>query len=157
MLKKKFGEILVEQGVISQEQLEAALQKQKQEGGLLGQILFKDGFISKQQIAQALAAQVGIPAVQKITEQMINPDVLGKIPLKFLRQHIVIPIMFEGEKTILTANPRDLQPIDDLSLLLGGDVNCAVATDSEITAAINKYYPLETSKEMMEELHRSSN
>lgn len=152
MLKKKFGEILVEQGVISQEQLEAALQKQKQEGGLLGQVLFKEGFISKQQIAQALAAQVGIPTVAKITEQMINPDVLGKIPLKFLRQHIVIPIMFEGEKTILTANPRDLQPIDDLSLLLGGDVNCAVSTDSEIVAAINKYYPLETSKEMMEEL-----
>lgn len=152
MLKKKFGEILVEQGIITNEQLETAVQEQKKEGGLIGQVLMKMGLVSAVQISQALAAQVGIPVVEKITEQMIDPQTLGKIPLKFLRQHNVIPIMFEGEKTILTANPRDLQPIDDLALLLEGDVRCAVSTDKEITAAINKYYPLETSKEMMEEL-----
>lgn len=152
MLKKKFGEILVEQNFITPEQLETALQEQKAQGGLLGQILFKQGIITKNQIAHALATQVGIPFVEKITEQMIDPQALGKIPLKFLRQHIVIPIMFEGEKTVLTANPRDLQPIDDLDLLMEGDVRCAVSTDTEITSAINKYYPLETSKEMMEEL-----
>jgi len=152
MLKKKFGEILVEQEIISAEQLEETLQEQKKSDGLIGQILLKKGLVSKNQIANALATQVGIPFVEKITEQMIDPSTLGKIPLKFLRQHIVIPIMFEGEKTILTANPRDLQPIDDLSLLLGGDVSCAVSTESTITDAINKYYPLETSKEMMEEL-----
>mgnify|MGYP006412710861 FL=1 len=83
---------------------------------------------------------------------MADPSMLGKVPLKFLRQHIVIPIMYEGQKTILTANTRDLQPLDDLSLLMGGDVQYAVATDTAIIEAINKYYPLETSKEMMEEL-----
>lgn len=152
MLKKKFGEILIEQGAITPGQLEVALHEQKKSGGLIGQILFKEGLISKNQIAQALAMQVGIPFVEKITEQMIDPQSLGKIPLKFLRQHVVIPVMFEGEKTVLTANPRDLQPIDDLSLLMEGDINCAVSTDTAITAAINKYYPLESSKEMMEEL-----
>ena len=152
MLKKKFGEILIDQNVATQEQVDQAIQEQKAEGGLVGQILLKKGIVTKPQIAQALATQVGIQVVEKITEQMIDPQTLGKIPIKFLRQHIVIPIMFEGEKTILTANPRDLQPIDDLSLLMEGDVRCAVSTDSEIISAINKYYPLETSKEMMEEL-----
>ena len=89
MLKKTFGEILVEQGAISQEQLESALQEQKREGGFLGQILLKQELVSKHQIALALALQVGIPVVKKITEQMIDPEVLGKIPLKFLRQHLV--------------------------------------------------------------------
>lgn len=152
MVKKKFGEILVEQGVISQEQLAAAQAEQEKSGGLTGQILLKQGLITENQIANALATQVGTPFVEKITEQMIDPQTLGKIPLKFLRQHIVIPIMFEGEKTVLTANPRDLQPIDDLSLLMEGDVSCAVSTEKTIISAINKYYPLETSKEMMEEL-----
>jgi len=152
MLKKKFGEILIEQGAITQEQLEKCLLEQKKVGGLIGQVLLKQGLVSKNQIANALATQVGIPFVEKITEQMINPQILSKIPLKFLRQHVVIPIMFEGEKTIFTANPRDLQPLDDLALLMEGDVSCAVSTDTAIISAINKYYPLETSKEMMEEL-----
>ncbi|MBU1008036.1 type II secretion system ATPase GspE [Candidatus Dependentiae bacterium] len=152
MLKKKFGEILVEQGAITQEQLEKGRQEKKKSGGLIGETLLKLGLVSKNQIANALAVQVGITFVEKITEQMIDTKILGRIPLKFLRQHVVIPIMFEGEKTILTANPRDLQPLDDLALLMEGDVSCAVSTDTAITAAINKYYPLETSKEMMEEL-----
>lgn len=152
MLKKKLGEILIELDAINENQLESALMDQKENGELLGEILVKKGIISRDQLAQGLATQVNIPFVKKITEQMINPQSLGKIPLKFLRQHVVIPIMFEGEKTILTCDPRDLQPIDDLSLLMEGDVSCAVSTNSEIMSAINKYYPLETSKEMMEEL-----
>ena len=83
---------------------------------------------------------------------MADATLLGKVPLKFLRQHSVIPIMFEGRKTIVTANPRDLQPLDDLSLLLGGEVNYAVSVEDIINEAINRYYPLESSKEMMEEL-----
>ncbi len=152
MLKKKFGEILVDNGIITEEQLESALKEQKSEGTPLEKLLLNKGLVSKNQIAHTLAAQVGIPFIEKITEQMVDPQILGKIPLKFLRQHVVIPIMFEGEKTILTANPHDLQPLDDLSLLMEGDVSCAVSTDTTIINAINKFYPLETSKEMMEEL-----
>jgi general secretion pathway protein E len=152
MLKKKFGEILIDMGVTTQEQVEHALQEQKESGKQIGQILLKKNIITKNDIAKALAIQVDIAFVEKITEQMADPSMLGKVPLKFLRQHIVIPIMYEGQKTILTANTRDLQPLDDLSLLMGGDVQYAVATDTAIIEAINKYYPLETSKEMMEEL-----
>jgi len=83
---------------------------------------------------------------------MADQKILGKVPLKFLRQHTVIPIMFEGQRTIVTSNPRDLQPLDDLALLMAGDVTYAVSTEDIINDAINRYYPLETSKEMMEEL-----
>jgi general secretion pathway protein E len=152
MLKKTFGEILVDQGAITKEQLDQARKEQEKSGELIGQVLLKYGHVTKNQIGKALAAQVGIPFIEKITEQMIEPKMLGKIPLKFLRQHVVLPIMFEGEKTILTANPRDLQPIDDLSLLMEGDVSCAVSTNTAIINAINKYYPLESSTEMLEEL-----
>lgn len=152
MLKKSFGEILVEQGLITQEQLKTYLVEQKQVGGLLGELLVKNGIVTKLDVAKALAIQIGVSFIEKITEQMIDPKVLGKIPLKFLRQHVVIPIVFEGKKVAVTANPRDLQPLDDLALLMDGDIQTAVSTQPAILEAINKYYPLETSSEMMEEL-----
>jgi general secretion pathway protein E len=152
MLKKKLGDILVELNIITQSQLEECQQIQKEKGGLLGQIIVNQGFATQNDLGKALAIQVDIPFIENITEQMVDPQMLIKIPIKFLRQHNVVPIMFEGRKTIITADPQDLQPLDDLSLLLGGDSQYAAATEKNIIDTINKYYPFETSKEMMDEL-----
>lgn len=152
MLKKKIGDILIELKVLTQQQLDECLAEQKSTGKLLGQVLLERKLVSKIDLSHALAIQLGIPFIERITEQMADLQLLGKVPLKFLRQHCVIPIMFEGQKTIVTANPLDLQPLDDLALLMGGEIASAVATEEIINDAINRYYPLETSKEMMEEL-----
>jgi general secretion pathway protein E len=152
MLRKKLGDILVELKVLTPQQLASVLPEQQETGKLIGQVLLEHGLATKNDIARALAKQVGVAFVEKITEQMIDPVLLGKVPLKFLRQHCVIPLMYEGQKTIVTQNPRDLQPLDDLSLLMVGEVLYAVSTDDIINDAINRFYPLETSKEMMEEL-----
>lgn len=152
MLRKKIGEILIESGNITEQQVQDAISEQKASGKMLGEILLEKKLIGKKDISKALAKQVGVPFVEKITEQMVDTKLLSKVPLKFLRKHIVIPVLFEGRKTIITANPRDLQPIDNITLLLTGDVTTAVSTEEIISQAINKYYPLETSKEMMEEL-----
>jgi general secretion pathway protein E len=152
MLKKKIGEILIELNLVTPEKLQECVEEQKTSGKTLSQILLEKKLVSRVDLARVLAQEVSVPFIERITEQMSDVTLLGKVPLKFLRQHSVIPIMFEGRKTIVTANPRDLQPLDDLSLLLGGDVHYAVATEEAINEAINRYYPLETSKEMMEEL-----
>ena len=156
MLNKKFSEILLELNIINKDQLQECLQEKEKTGKLLEQILIEKKLATKDVIAKALAKEVGFVFIDKITEQMVNPELLGKIPLKFLRQHMVIPVVFESKKTIITANPRDLQPLDDVSLLISGDVKYGVASESIINAAINKYYPMETSKEMMEELKEES-
>lgn len=156
MLKKKLGDILVDLGIITQSQLQECQEEKKTTGKRTGQILLEKNMVTKVDLAKGLAAQVGLRFINIITEQMADPDLLGKVPLKFLRQHIIIPIMHEGQKTIVTGNPRDLQPLDDISLLLGGDISYAVATEDVIINAINRYYPLETSKEMMEELEEGS-
>ncbi len=152
MLKKKIGEILIELKVLTQQQLDECLAEQKTSGSSLEQILLERKMVSKIDLSRALATQIGVPFIDRITEQMADLQMLGNVPLKFLRQHCVIPIMFEGKKTIVTANPLDLQPLDDLVLLMGGEIASAVATEDVINEAINHYYPLETSKEMMEEL-----
>jgi len=152
MVKKKLGDILVEHKIITPEQLLDCLQEQKSTGKSLGQILLDRNLVTKNDLSRALSDQVSLPFIDRITEQMADTQMLGKVPLKFLRQHVVIPIMYEGQRTIVTANPRDLQPLDDLALLMSGDVVYAVSTEDVINDAINRYYPLETSKEMMEEL-----
>ncbi len=152
MLRKKFSDILLELNIINKEQLQECLLEKEKTGKLLGQILLEKKLATKNDIAKALAKQVGFVFIDKITEQMVDPDLLAKIPLRFLRQNIVIPVIFEGKKTIVTANPRDLQPLDDISLLISEDVKYGVASENIVNSAINKYYPLETSKEMMEEL-----
>ncbi|MFC1894617.1 type II secretion system ATPase GspE [Candidatus Dependentiae bacterium] len=152
MLRKRIGEILIQINAITQEQLDVALQKQKETGELIGKILVEKNFATKKDIAKALSQQVSVYFIEKITEHMVDPRLLSKVPLKFLRKHIVIPIIFEGKKTIVTSDPRDLQPLDNIALLMSGDISYGVATTEVINDAINKYYPFETSKEMMEEL-----
>ncbi len=152
MLRKKITDILIDLGFISKEQLQKFLSEEKVKEEFAGQLLVEKGLITKTQLSQALAQLLGLPFVEKITEQMADPQMLGKVPLKFLKQHTVIPIIFEGKKVIVTANPRELQPLDELSLLLGEDIGYAIATEQMINDAINKYYPLESAKEMMGEL-----
>ncbi|MBD3273495.1 type II secretion system protein GspE [Candidatus Dependentiae bacterium] len=152
MLRKNFSDILLELGIVNKEQLQECIAEKEKTGKLLGQILVEKNFATKNDIARALAKQVGFVFVNKITEHMVDPELLSTIPLKFLRQHVIIPVIFEGKKTIVTANPRDLQPLDNISLLIPGDIKYGVSSENVINTAINKYYPLETSKEMMEEL-----
>ncbi len=152
MIRKKLEDIFIEQNLINTDQHAQALLEHQETGKPLLQIYLEKKFVSKVGMARGLAQQINVQFIEKITEQMADPQLLGKVPLKFLRQHAVIPIMFEGRKAIVTANPRDLQPLDDLALLMAGEVTYAVATDDAIQDAINKYYPLETSKEMMDEL-----
>jgi general secretion pathway protein E len=152
MIRKELLDIFVDQKLISSAQATTATDEQKKSGEPIISLLLKQNLITKNDIARGLALQVGLPLIEKITEQMADTTLLGKVPLKFLRQHIVMPVVFEGQKTIITANPRDLQPLDDLALLMSGEIGYAVSTPDIILEAINKYYPLESSKEMMDEL-----
>lgn len=156
MLKKTLGDILIDLNIVTPEQLQDVLKEQKSSGKLLGQLLLEHGLVSKTDLARTLAQQVGLPFIEAITEQMADTGLLSKVPLKFLRQHLLIPTIYNGRKTIVTANPRDLQPLDELAILIAGDVDYAVSTDIVVSEAINKYYPLETGKEMMDELQESS-
>lgn len=152
MLRKKLEDIIIELGLLTKEELQEYLKDEDVKSNDVGLFLLEKGVLSKHDLARVVAIQADLPFVEKITEHMMDLQLLAKVPLKFLRQHVVIPIMFEGKKTIVTFDPQDLQPMDDLSLLMGGNIQYAVSTNDIITESINKYYPLESSKEMMEEL-----
>ncbi len=152
MLKKNVGDVLVEAGLITQEQYEQCKQEGAASGKQLTQCLIDKKVMLPEVLAKELSAYVDVPFVEKITDKMTDINVLGKIPLKFLRENEVIPVVLDGTLTILTANPMHFQPVDELNLLLGGGIPYAVATPQMVIEAINRYYPLEGTKQMIEEL-----
>lgn len=155
MLNKSIGEILVEQKVITQEQL-AKLQLEAREQNMpLDDYLQQQKAISQQDLAKASALKFDLPLLSNITEKMANPDILAKVPLRFLREHNIVPIIVDSathQVTLVTSNPLDFQPIDELKLIFGTQVSLAVATKAAIIETINRYYPLEGTKEMIAEL-----
>ncbi len=156
MLQKSIGEILVERGVITPAQLQEYQKASEQKNQSLENYLKNNNLVRDEDLARAHAAKFQLRYIDSINERVADPELLAKIPLKFLREHTIIPIMLDDNITIITANPVDFQPIDELNLLLGGQTRLAVSTPAIITEAINRYYPLEGTKQMIAELEEEA-
>ncbi len=152
VIKKDIITILLDRGIISQDQIKECSAKISTTGQSMADCLVEHQFVTNEDIARAYAEQTGLPFIEKITEKMADPALLGRIPLKFLRQNSIMPVMYNGAVTLITSNPTLFQPLDELTMLLGGDVQRAVATKEVIIEGINRYYPLEGTKQMIEEL-----
>jgi len=101
MMREKIGPELVSLGLLTQQQLDAFETQRAQEKKRLHVLLIEKKVVSKADIAKAFGKAFGLEVVDAITEDMVDPRVLGKIPLKFLRRHIVMPVFFEGKKRLL--------------------------------------------------------
>jgi general secretion pathway protein E len=152
MIKKSIGDILVASGVLTEAQLTHCQEESAKTGIKLEHCLIANKFADAEAIAKAYANYFNVPYVERIAEKMADLELLAKVPIKFLRDNTVIPVLIDDKITILTDNPLHFQPIDDLNLLLGGNVGYSVATEKVILDAINRYYPLEGGKQMLEEL-----
>ena len=137
---KHLGELLVERGVINLEELEMALNYQKEKGGLLGEVLVGLQFAGEEDIAQALTCQYGFPYLP-LSNYEIEADVIGTVPESVCRQFCLIPIDKIGKSlTMAMADPLNVQAIEDVELLTGCSVQSFVSTPTDIKNSINKYY-----------------
>ncbi|MBL7197214.1 MAG: Flp pilus assembly complex ATPase component TadA [Candidatus Omnitrophica bacterium] len=137
---KLLGRMLVEQKIISQEQLEVALHEQKKTDEFLGITLIKLGFVSEDEVLPILSQQLEIEYI-KIKDLKLEPEVLKKVPAKFAYHYKLMPIRLEeGILTIAVADPLDIHIIDDVSLLVGLKVEAVLASEKDILEAIRKYY-----------------
>lgn len=153
-MKKSVSDILVESGALHAQHLTECKNSMQTTNQTIEQCLLSNGFITAEQLAKAYAEYASIPYIAKVTEEMADLTVLAKIPLKFLRDNVVMPIMVDGQLVVVTANPQIFQPLDEITLLLAGSggAQYAVSTGKEIVDAINKYYPIEGTKQMIEDL-----
>lgn len=140
VINKRLGELLIERGIIHQQQLDKALSIQKEKGGLIGEILVELGYAREEDIAQALTAQYGFPYLP-LDNYEINPEVANIIPGRVARQYMLVPIDKIGNNlTLAMSNPLNIQAIEDIELLSGCSVQTFVSTSSDIRRAIAKYY-----------------
>jgi general secretion pathway protein E len=153
MAAKNIGDILVELKAFTQQQLHDYIKASKEAGVSLDQYALTNKLVTEELLAKARGIKFNIPYIEAITDKMADAEMLGKIPLKFLRENIVIPTRDEDNDIVLIiSDPLNFQALDELDLLLGGYTKRAVSTNTVIINAINKYYPLEGTKEMIEEL-----
>ena len=151
MAIRRIGQIFVDLGFITEDQLELLLEEQKRRpGDLLGKMAESQGYVTDEQLAQALAEQMGMRVVN-LSEMNIMPDVLAKITEPMAQMYRIVPLEFsDNTLTIAMCDPQKLSIRDELRTFLGYDIKAMVATDRDIAKALAKYYA--TGSESVESL-----
>ena len=141
MAIRRIGQIFVDLGFISDEQLEMLLEEQEQRSGeMLGQIAINLNLINEEQLAQALAEQMNMQVVT-LADLVLSPDVIGMLTEPMAQLYRVIPIAFKDNVlTIAMCDPQKLSVVDELRSFLGYEIRPVVATERDVMKALERYY-----------------
>ncbi len=150
--RKLLGDLLVEEELITPEQLKVVL-NEKSPNQKLGEALLQKGFISEQQLIEVLEYQLGVPHISLI-QYPFETNLFTLIPKETAKRNLIIPLKKEGNKLFVAmADPMDFIVIDDLRLSTGFQIEPAIATKDDILRTINKYYNIDDGlEELLDEL-----
>lgn len=152
---RRLGDLLIEYGYITNEQLQSAVAVQKQNGGKLGEVLLKLGHATEAEISSMLEVQLGIPRVE-IEKLHISPEVPRLINERLARRHTLIPVaLSDSVLTVAMADPLNIFAIDDIQLTTGLDVKPVIATRNEILNAIGLHFEKASAERALEEFSES--
>ncbi len=152
---KKLGDILIESGLLTEEQLQEALLKQKTGGRKLGETLVDMGLLSEIEIMKALEYQTRIPYVD-MSGLRIDPTTPGLISEELAKKYCVIPVGYEDNQLVLVMNdPLDFIVIDEIRYQTGKDILPKMSTRQEIMAAIESSYGKENARRAARELEKA--
>ena len=139
--RRRIGEILVDNGIISVNQLEAALEQQKPGGRLLGEILVDLGHTDEASIYSCYALQLGIPYVS-LSQLSIEPKLAELLPLEFAYKHTIVPVNAVGEVlTVATSEPLNDEARSEIEEATGYKVAVVCSLLRDIEAALKQCYP----------------
>ncbi|MBY0146688.1 GspE/PulE family protein [Neobacillus niacini] len=137
--RKRLGDLLIEEGLITAEQLQTAL-SEKAPNQKIGDVLLQRGYITDQQLAEVLEVQLGIPHVN-LFHYPFDTNLFSLISKETAKRNLIIPLKREGNKLyVAMVDPMDFIVIDDLRLSTGFQIETVIATKEGILRAINKYY-----------------
>lgn len=154
---KKFGQLLLESGLITSAQLDEALLCQKEAGGRIGEVVVKLGFINEAQLQEVVAKKLDLPLLS-LSDLEIDPETVKLIPADTARQYAVIAVFKMGNAlTVAMADPLNFVAVDKIAYTTKMEIRRVVATESEIEAAIDKYYSIsDTMGQTMERIESSA-
>jgi len=139
----KLGEVLVHQGLISEDMLSQALEEQKVDGERLGATLIRMGFVSEDELLQALSKYFGVRSVNLKTKQP-NESVLKLLPGDIAAKYMVVPVARFGRKlTLAMLDPQDMTAIEDIKFATGFEIEPVVANIEDIIKIIESHYRIQ--------------
>lgn len=130
------GQMLIDEKIITAEQLEAGLKEQKKTGDFICTTLVKLGFASEEQVFSVLSKQLNVSYVS-IKKISVDAAVIKKVPAKFAYHYKLLPIKMEKNLLhIAVTDPLDIHTLDDIRLLLNCDIKPMLAGEKDILEGI---------------------
>jgi type IV pilus assembly protein PilB len=146
---KQLGQILIELGLITSEQLGAALQEHQKTPKALGRVLIDLGMIKEGDLVRALAEQVGLEFVD-LTDTQIDPASTALLPEALARRYRALPIGDrDGKLLVAMSDPANVYALDDIRTITGRDVQPVVATSADVEQAIQRFAGLDSQVEAL--------
>lgn len=138
--KRRLGDVLLEQELVTLEQIEECVEAQRSGGSSLASVLVERGYLSEEDLVVTLSDQLGIPHM-RVSNYNIPQEVLDEVPEHLARQYQLLPVSVTGDVlTLAMADPLNIIALDDLRNLSSYEIEPVVAIASELTAAIERHY-----------------
>ena len=136
----RIGELLTKAKLLTNEQLEKALEEQKQSGGRIGEHLIRLGFVTEEDILDCLSQQYGVPSIN-LQHFEIDDSIIRLIPADVARKYQFIPVSKTGATlTVAMSDPTNVFAMDDITFITGYRVEPDVASEEALRESIDKYY-----------------
>ena len=143
---KRLGDLLIDENIITPQDLTDAIAEQRRSGELLGATLVRMGMVSESQLMKALQVQLGLPLMD-LAEVVADEQALSLIKEDVARKYSALPLEIEGRKTLIVAmaDPLNVAALEDLRFHSGMFIQPVLAMPSAIIEAIERYYHIDTS------------
>ncbi len=138
---ERLGQLLMRAGVITERQLNDALEVHKATGSPMGRVLVDLGYATQGAILAVMARQIGIPYIDFSTTKP-DPSAVAIVPRDLATRYTLMPVSFDDEEHLVVAmaDPQNVLALDDLRILTGYEIKPAISTKDDILAAIEEYY-----------------
>ncbi len=152
--RKRLGELLIEAGLVTEEQIQTALEIQKNTGDKLGEILVKERYVAEEQILKVIETQFGIQYID-IEKVYVDGEAVRMVPEEMCRKHTIVPIeVLNGEITLAMKDPLNYYAIEDIKLFVSLPIKPVISSETAIIATIEKYYGKQTAEKAVKEFEK---
>ncbi|NOZ13366.1 MAG: Flp pilus assembly complex ATPase component [Acidobacteria bacterium] len=138
--RKRLGEMLVDAGLVTKEQVNKALEYSRKNGTRLGKALIRMNILEEEDIIKTISKQLNIPYVD-VGNILFDPEIVTLIPEAFARKNKVIPLfLVDDTLTVAISDPLNVYIIDDLANIVGKKINVVISTETDIENALKNFY-----------------
>lgn len=151
----RLGDVLIQKGLITSEQLDKALEEQKKSGGLLGETMVTLGIVSEDTLIDTLCEQLGIEYLDLRKIEEIPDDIVALISEDLIKKYTVMPVKMSDKQAntivVAMADPMNIVAIDDISIFTGLQIEPVLSTTSQIKAKIDAIFGQQQAQDIAEQ------